>query len=80
MPRNVGQSELGFNFRANCGLFEACTYRVVTLEMVHLIPVTVSPVPAALWLPPAPCEIALSPTKGICIKCATKLAPGVLDF
>lgn len=49
--RHVGRPEPCFHFRAKRWLFEACTCHTVTLEMVHLIPVTLSPAPAALRLP-----------------------------
>lgn len=45
------------NFIANCQLFEALSYHMVTLEMVHLIPVILSLEPPVLWLPRALCKI-----------------------
>lgn len=51
---HVGQTDPWFNFIANCWLFEASSYHMVTLEMVYLIPVILSLV---LQLPQALCEI-----------------------
>ena len=45
------------NFIANCHLFEAFGYHMVTLEMVHLIPVILWLETLVLQLPQALCEI-----------------------
>lgn len=47
----------GFNFIANCWLFEAFSYHMTTLEIVYLIPVILSLDPPVLQLPQALCEI-----------------------
>lgn len=54
---HVGQTDPWFNFIANCWLFEAFSYHMVTLEMVYLIPVILSLEPPVLQLPQALCEI-----------------------
>lgn len=54
---HVGQSDPWFNFIANCWLFEAFRYHMVTLQMVYLIPVILSLDPTVLQRPQAPCEI-----------------------
>ena len=53
----VGQTDPWFNFIANCWLFEAFSYHMVTLEMVYLIPVILSLEPPVLQLPQAFSEI-----------------------
>lgn len=54
---HVGWTDPWFNFIANCWLFEAFSYHMVTLEMVYLIPVILSLDPGVLQLPRALCEI-----------------------
>lgn len=51
---HVVQTDPWFNFIANCWLFEAFSYHMVTLKIVYLIPVILSLV---LQLPRALCEI-----------------------